>query len=114
MALSVGDREYIRAMSGDDCEEYDVSDTFMDTLYTKSDSDVDKTIVAVLRVRVAKAAALVSRGGEVENVSLSHKFDHLKQLLAQWEARTGMVSGSMAAGAMDLNLGEESDTSEYG
>jgi hypothetical protein len=114
--MTAGQIEYVRAMSGDDTATYEVSDVLMQTFFddTRVAEDLDKTVVFVMRVRVGKAARLVNETNEAQvQKSLSQKFDHLKELLATWETRTGMGGGVIGTGVIDQQLDTSLSGSEY-
>lgn len=114
--LTADEIEYIRAMSGDVCEPYDVGAEFLQKLWDKSGSDDCATIVYVLRVREAKSAVLVnqSNGQTGESMSLSSKHTQLVAQRQQWEERCGMAGGMVTAGAYDLRLDTDcTDLDEY-
>ena len=115
--------EYIRAFSGDDTPQYEVSDVFMQTLRDRAEgisctcTDAnDITVVLVLRVRVAKAARLVDEQNEAAvQKSFSQKYKQLKELLLAAEKRCGMTGSGIAIGSLNLGIdtttvhGDETD-----
>lgn len=112
MATLTSDQiEYIRAMSGDDCEPYDVSDALMQKLFDKSSSDECGAIVYVLRARVVKAAKLVNESNAEtgDSRSLNQKYQALKETLKEWETRCGMSGGTLEFGSFDLRIDTDCD-----
>lgn len=120
-ALTADEIEYIRAFSGDDCVEYEVSDVLLQKLHDRAETTVcgcsdplDVDVVLVLRIRVAKAAKLFTETTvDGVNKAVSQKFDHLKALLAEWEARCGMAGGVIGTGVLDQQLDTFRTGSEY-
>lgn len=120
--LTVQEIAYIRMMSGDDCEVYDVSPVLLQYLHDSKATlaplcmmadPLGGTIVWVIRARLAKAVKLFDEDGEGGSRSVSQKFDHLKDLLADWESRCGMSGGGITIGTLDLGIDSDSDGSEY-
>lgn len=111
--LTTDEIEYIRDMSGDDCEDYDVTDEKMQKIYDRAsaitctcENPLDVTVVLVLQIRVAKATKLfddtdAETGGAR---SVSQKYKHLKELLDRWETKCGMAGGSLSVGTLNLGL----------
>lgn len=114
MATMTADEiEYTRAMSGDDCQTYEVSDTLMQKFWNTNGADSCATIVEVLRVRVAKAAKLVNQSNESgQSRSSSQKYAQLRAMLSDWETRCGMSGGVLEMGTLDLRLDTDDDDTE--
>lgn len=111
--LTADEIEYIRAMSGDDCVPYEVSPPLLQKFFDKNSGDDCGTIVFVLRVRVQKAAKLVSQSNESgQSQSLSDLHTHLTQDLALWEERCGMSGAVLVMGTFDLHLDTDDDDEE--
>lgn len=119
--LTADEITLIRAMSGDDCGDYDVSDVLMQYLHdnmatTKplctSSIPLGGTIVWVLRARLAKAQKLFNEDGE-NTRSVKQKRDHIKEDLEMWEARCGMSGGAITVSTLDLNLDRDDPETEY-
>lgn len=104
--LTADEIEYIRAMSGDDCTPYDVSDGLMQKLFDSVTGNECATIVSVLRVREVKAAKLVNESNAEtgDSRSLNQKYQALKELRKDWETRCGMSGGTLEFGSFDLNI----------
>lgn len=99
--------ERVRAFSGDKGAKPEVSDDLMQTFFDDEEvaGDLNKTVVYVLRVRVINAASLVNETNEAQvQKSLSQKFDQLKEMLKDWEARTGMDGSEISIGTLDLGI----------
>lgn len=121
--LTADEIEYIRAMSGDDCgspDDYEISDALMQKLHDRGLEMAcgctvaeDVTVVLVLRARVAKAAKLFNESADGQSSTVSQKYDHLKELLSEWESRCGLSGGVITVGTFDLGLDKECDGSEY-
>lgn len=120
MALTAAQISYIRDMSGDDTQDsssaYEVSDATLQAIYDDSaqgNSDLDKTVVYVLRRRVGKAARLFGKSGELGYTEQQQqKFENLKGLLADWEARLGMTGGILRAGLLYHHLDYTDDDAD--
>jgi hypothetical protein len=119
--LTADEIALIRAMSGDDCADYDVSDVLMQYLHDNMATSepmcitslpLGGTIVWVLRARVAKAAKLFDEDGE-NTRSVSQKYDHLKEMLETWESRCGMSGGAITVSTLDLGLDRDDPETEY-
>jgi hypothetical protein len=120
--LTTADIEYVRMMTGDTCETYDVSDDMMQWLYDNkvsgaplcmSGDSLGGLIVWVLRARVRKATKLFDEtNAEGINKTVSQKYTHLKEQLVEAERGCGMDGGLVTIGSFDLGLDTESD-SEY-
>ena len=104
--LTADQTEYIRAMSGDDCTPYDVSDTLLQKLFgDRAGDDECRTIVYVLRIRDAKWSMLVNQSNESgQSQSLSQKHAQIRNLRQEWEERCGMAGGSVDVGTFDLHI----------
>jgi hypothetical protein len=111
----------IRMQSGDLCEDYDVTDEYMQWIHDNlasteplclSSVPHGGTIVWVIRARLAKAVALYDESGEGNAGSVSQKFDHLEKLLEKWESRCGMNGGVITIGSFDMGLDSDCET-EY-
>jgi hypothetical protein len=118
--LTADEIEYIRAMSGDVCETYDVSDVLMQKLHDRGlemtcgcTAAEDVTVVLVLRARVAKAARLTNESSEGVSTSYSQKYVQLKELLDQWESKCGLSGGTITIGTLDMGLDSDCSGSEY-
>lgn len=116
MALTAAQLSYIRDNSGDDLPDnagtpaYEVSDATIQAIYddsTMGASDLDKTVVYVIRMRWGKAARYVSLSGEFGNAQHNQKFEQLERLLKYWEGVTGLGGvGILTTGILDLELDE--------
>lgn len=105
MATMTADEiEYVRAMSGDDCEDYDVSDTLLQKLWDRNDSDECATIVYVLRIREAKSAVLTTQSSDGESKNLSDKHRHIQAMRLAWENRCGLSGGTLSMGTFDMAI----------
>jgi hypothetical protein len=119
--LTEDEIEYIRMMSGDDCEDYDVTDERMQKLHDRGlamqpcgcAAPEDVTVVLVLRVRVAKAAKLFNENVEGGSGSVAQKYTHLKELLDEWESRCGLAGGAVTIGRMNLGIDTPDDGDEF-
>lgn len=114
MATMTADEiEYTRAMSGDDCLPYDVTDVLMQKFWNTHAGDDCLTIVDVLRVRVAKASKLVNSSNQNgQQRSSSQKFAQLHALLGEWEVRCGVSGGVLEMGTLDLRLDTDDEDEE--
>lgn len=111
--MTAAEIEYIRAITGDDCTPYELSDTFLQTLWDRSLFDECLTTVEVLRVRVAKAAKLVNQSNESgQSISSSQMFSQLKSMLNDWEDRCGVSGGVLEIGTFDLRLDTDDEDEE--
>lgn len=120
--LTADEITLIRTLTGDDCTPYEVSDVMMQYLHDNmataepmcsSAIPFGGTIVWVLRSRVARAAKLFDEDGEGGTRSVSQKYDHLKELLEEWESRCGMNGGVITVGTIDLGLDLADPRTEY-
>jgi hypothetical protein len=120
--LTAAEITNIRMQSGDICEDYDVTDEYMQWIHDNlasteplclSSVPLGGTIVWVIRARLAKAVALYDESGEGNAGSVSQKFDHLEKLLDKWETRCGMSGGVVTISTLDLGMDTDCDT-EYG
>jgi hypothetical protein len=109
--LTAADITWLRAMSGDDCEPYEVSDALMQVLYDDAESDKPTSVAYILRVRVARAAKLVSQSNSAssESHSFNQKFEHLMRLLKEWELRAGVAGSKLSIGSLSLNIDQLDD-----
>jgi hypothetical protein len=121
--LTAAEITNIRMQSGDICEDYDVSNEYMqwihDNLATTaplcfSSVPLGGTIVWVVRARLAKAVALFDEEGEGGSRSVSQKFTHLEKLLETWESRCGMSGGVITISTLSLGMDTPCEDSEYG
>lgn len=110
-ALTTAQKEYLRDMSGDDRTDsdgaYEVSDASLQVIYDDADqgaSDLDRTVVYVLRRRRAKAARLTDSTGEYQRDMQRQKFLNLGELLEEAERRAGMTAGTLTTGLYDHHL----------
>lgn len=115
MATLTADQiEYLRAITGDDCVPYDVSDVLLQKLWDRSGDSECGTTVELLRIRVAKAAKLVNQSNESgQSRSSSQKYTQLRESLRDWEARCGMSGGVLEMGTLDLRLDTDDDDTEW-
>lgn len=120
--LTANEITYIRMMTGDTCEDYDVSDEFMQYLHDEKatiaplctfSDPLGGTIVWVLRARVMKATRLFDETGDGSATSVSQKYTHLKEQLAEWESRCGMSGGGVSFGSIDMGIDSDDEGSEY-
>lgn len=114
MATLTSDQiEYIRAVTGDDCEPYDVSDTLMQKLFDRASADECLTIVEALRIRVAKASNLVEESrSDGESRKLNQKASQLTTLLKQWSADCDVGEFTLDMGVLDQAIDTDCET-EY-
>lgn len=111
--LTAAQIEYLRAITGDDCTPYDISDTFLQTLWDRSSDDECLTTVEILRVRLARASKLVnSSNASGQQRSSSQKFAQLNSLLREWEDRCGLSGGVLEMGTLDLRLDTDDEDEE--
>lgn len=119
--LTAGQIEHIRAMSGDDCEDYEVSDERIQYLYDTFGSatplcmSVDplgSTIVWVLRQRVRRAIKLFDEDGEGGTRRVSQKYQHLVEQLKDAEAECG-YGPVITVSTFSLGLDATCEGSEY-
>lgn len=122
--LTADEIEYIRAMSGDDCAPYEISDVLLQKLHDRGigmtcgcSAAEDVTVVLVLQVRVAKSAKLFDETPpEGGSATVSQKHQHLKDLLARWEQKCGLSGSVVTTSVFDLGLDAErnSQHASYG
>lgn len=119
--LTAAELTHIRAQSGDDCTPYEVSDEYIQWLHDNRASEeplcmssdpLGATITWVLRTRVRKAVKLFDEDGEGGTRSVSQKYTHLKEQLAEAESQCGWGGGVITIGSFDMGLDEECDDSE--
>jgi hypothetical protein len=112
--LTPSDINHIRQQSGDTCEDYEVSDSYIQYLHdrygaTTCDCDaLGVTIWWVLKTRVKKAIPLVNQEGEGGARSLSQKYDHLKEQLKDWEQECGLGSYAITIGTLSMGFDTQS------
>lgn len=112
MALTANQLSYLRDMAGDDCTPYDVSDDTLNDIYddaTQGASDINYTLVWMLRRIVGKKAKLVGQTNieTGNNQQLQQSYEHYKELLAYYERMYGLTSyGTLSVGVLSLGLNE--------
>lgn len=121
--LTPAEITYIRAMSGDDCTPYEVSDEFMQYLHDEKASGeplcmsgdaLGATIVWVMRARVRKATKLFDEtNAEGVRKTVSQKYTHLKEQLAEAERECGWSGGVISVGTLDTGMDSDCNGSEY-
>lgn len=113
MALSAAQLEYIRDNAGDDLTPYEVSDVSVQAIYddaTQGASDLNATVVFVLRRRLGKAARLVTLSGEFGSSQHNQKYEQIARLLKYWENYTGIGGGGrITMGTISLGIDQVSD-----
>lgn len=114
MATMTADQiEYLRAITGDDCTPYDVSDVLLQKLWDRMADDECGTTVELLRIRVAKAAKLVNSSNQNgQQRSSSQKYAQLRAMLSDWETRCGMSGGVLEMGTLDMRLDTDDEDTE--
>lgn len=116
--LTPSEINHIRQQSGDTCEDYDVSDSYMQYLhdrYGATTCDCDAlgiTIWWVLRTRVKKAMSLTNTSNESGTANLAQKYDHLKEQLEEWERFCGLGSYGITIGTLSMGL-DTQDIDEF-
>lgn len=116
--LTPSEMYHIRQQSGDTCEDYDVSDSYIQYLHdrygdsTCSCDALGVTIWWVLKTRVKKAIPLTSTSNESGTTNLSQKYDHLKEQLKEWEQECGLGSYAITIGTLDLGMDSDCSDSE--
>lgn len=82
-----------------------LTDAQLQAEYTEAGNDFDKTVVLVLRLRVGMTATYTAATTDIGTTEQrNQRHEHLKGLLAEWEARTGMGGGYAQIGIMSLGL----------
>lgn len=85
--LDSTDRTYVQQMTGIGSAEAVYSNEALDAFYTRAESDLDQTIVYVLRGLMADAAKLYDYRVAQSAESQSQVFKQLKESLLYWEDR---------------------------
>jgi hypothetical protein len=114
MALSATQLTRLRHLTGGVVETSEadyLTDTQLQAEYTEANEDFDTTIVYVLRLRVGMSVRWTDRSYNSEQTSenLSQRHRHLKDLLALWEARTGLAGGTLSVATLDLDIDTDYD-----
>lgn len=112
MALTATQLTRLRQLTGGvvSTSEADyLTDDQLQAEYTAANDDFDTTVVYVLRLRVSMTARWTDISFQVETTSesRSQRHKHLKELLADWEARTGLAGSTLSVGTLDLGLDAE-------
>lgn len=96
----------LRDRIGDvDSNNYDLSDTVLDTLYTDASSDLDLATVYAIRRRLGILSKEVDEAGSREIGEQRHqRFDNLMRLLELWSDIAGVGQGELTMGTIDMNL----------
>lgn len=107
MALSATELTRLRRLTGgvvDSSAPDYLDDTALQAEYTSAGEDFNTTIVYVLRLRVGMLSYLYDRSLDLNSESLSQRRDGMRQLLQDWEKRTGLAGGSLEVGTIDYNI----------
>lgn len=107
MALTSDNLTYIRAMTG--ASTSDVSDVLLNYFYANQAAGVvDNVIVYCLRAQLAQQKAQVTQTNSRTGDTHAHNqyFEHLKDMLKDWESRTGLTPPA-TVGSINLGIDEE-------
>lgn len=121
--LTAEEITHIRAQSGDDCAPYEVSDEYIQWLHDNrasatplcmSSDPLGGTITWVLKTRARKAVKLFDEDGDGGTRSVSQKYTHLKEQLAEAERECGWSGGVISVSKLDTGMDSDCGDSEYG
>lgn len=120
--LTAPEITHIRAMSGDNCEPYDVTDEYMQWLHDNraaseplcmSSDSLGGTILWVLRAREAKATNLFDEDGDGGTRNVSQRLANIQKLRERWEDMCGLSGGVITVGTLDTGLDLSAPSTEY-
>ena len=113
--LTAAELAYYRDLIGDvDVGNFDLDNPSIQAAYDRAyafdDDDADmteaRTMVYLLRRLLGRARKKIDARGDAESESFGQLFDHIKDMLDEWEGRAGMSGsiGGIGVGSLDLNL----------
>lgn len=81
----------------------------LDRLYTRAESDYDLAMVYALDQLMMDAAKLNDYRAGSSSESKGQVFEHLRAMRALWAERAGVTGGKLVAGVADLDFMEKDD-----
>lgn len=96
----------LRDLTGDDCTPYELSDTVLQYEYDRAAFDEDLTMVYLLRRLLGRYVKKIDSSNTVTNINsrASLLYDHIRDLLGDYEARAGVTGGRLRVGTFDYGL----------